>query len=120
MVTEHIRLLVDIEIHDGKFAEFEAIVKQMAAVSETEPGTLGYHFLLSSDRKHCRLIEGYTNAAAITAHFNGPAVQQWVPKMLEVSSPRRMEIYGDPGSQVAALASGFGATIFASWQGFDR
>jgi quinol monooxygenase YgiN len=120
MVTNRIRLLVDLEIHDGKFAEFEAIVKQMAAVSEQEPGTLGYHFLLHADRKHCRLIEGYTDAAAITAHFNGPAVQQWVPKMLEVSSPTCMEIYGNPGPHVAAIAAAFGATIFTSWQGFDR
>ena len=120
MVTEHIRMLVDIEIHEGKFAEFEAIVKQMAAVSKTEPGTMGYHFPLSPDSKHCRLIEGYTDVAAITAHFNGPAVTQLVPRMIEVSSPICMEIFGDPGPQVAAMASAFGATIFTSWQGFDR
>jgi quinol monooxygenase YgiN len=120
MVTERIRLLVDIEIHEGKFAEFEAIVKQMSAVSEKEAGTLGYHFFLSADRKRCRLVEGYADSAAITAHFNGPAVQQFVPQMVQVSSPVRMEVYGDPGPQVAAMASAFGAEIFAAWEGFDR
>jgi quinol monooxygenase YgiN len=96
MVTEYIRLLVDIEIHEGKFAEFEAIVKQMAAVSKTEPGTMGYHFLLSPDRQHCRLVEGYKDAAAITAHFNGPAVTQLGPRMIEVSSPICMESMAIP------------------------
>ena len=120
MATDRIRLLVDIEIHEGKFAEFEATVKQMAAVSEQEPGTLGYHFFLSSDRKRCRLVEGYTDQAAITAHFNGPAVQQFVPQMIQVSTPVRMEIYGYPGMHVTALAAAFGAEVFTAWEGFDR
>ncbi len=119
MSTSRIRLLVDINIHDGKFAEFEAIAKQMVAVSEKEPGTLAYHFVLSADRKRCRLVEGYTNAAAITSHFNGPAVQQFVPQMMQVATPTRMEIYGDPGPQVSAMATAFGAEVFTSWEGFD-
>jgi quinol monooxygenase YgiN len=120
MNTGRIRLLVDIEIHEGKFADFEAIAKQMAAVSEREPGTLGYHFVLSADRRRCRLVEGYADQAAITAHFNGPAVQELVPKMVQVASPTRMEIYGDPGPQVAVMAAGFGAVVYTAWVGFDR
>ena len=120
MSTGRVRLLVDLNIHEGKFAEFEAIAKRMAAVSEAEPGTLGYHFYLSADRTRCRLVEGYTDAASITAHFNGPAVQQFVPQMLQVASPVRMEIYGDPGPQVTAMVAAFGAEIFSAWEGFDR
>jgi quinol monooxygenase YgiN len=120
MATDRIRLLVDLNIHEGKLAEVEAIARQMVAVSESEPGTLGYHFLLSADRTRCRLIEGYTNADAITAHFNGPAVRELVPQLAQVATPARMEIYGEPGPQVAALAAAFGAETFTSWCGFDR
>ena len=120
MSTGRVRLLVDINIHEGKFAEVESLARQMVAVSESEPGTLGYHFLLSADRTRCRLVEGYTDAGAITAHFNGPAVQNYVPQLLQVATPTRMEIYGDPGPQVAAMAAAFGAEIFTSWSGFDR
>jgi quinol monooxygenase YgiN len=120
MPTQRVRLLVDIDIHAGKFAEFEAIAKQMADVSEKEPGTLGYHFVLSADRTRCRLVEGYVDAAAMTAHFNGPAVQQFVPQMVQVATPVRMEIYGDPGPTVAAMAGALGAEIFTAWEGFDR
>lgn len=120
METSRVRLLVDINIHDGKLDEFEQIAQQMVAISEQESGTLGYHFVLSADRKTCRLVEGYADAAAITAHFNGPAVQQFVPQMLQVATPTRMEIYGDPGPQVAAMAGAFGAQIFTSYLGFDR
>jgi len=120
MSTGRIWLLVDINIHDGKFAEFEAIVKQMVAVSERELGTLAYRFFLSSDRKRCRLVEGYTDVAAITAHFMGAAVQQFVPQMMQSASPTRMEFYGDPGQQVAAMAAPFAAEVFTAWEGFDR
>ena len=105
MATDRIRLQVDLDIHEGKLAEVEAIVRQMVAVSESEPGTLGYHFLLSADRTRCRLVEGYENAEAITAHFNGPAVRELVPQLVQVASPARMEVYGEPGPQVAALAA---------------
>ena len=120
MFTGRVRLLVDINVHEMKFAEFESLARQMVAVSENEPGTLGYHFLLSADRTRCRLVEGYTDADAITAHFNGPAVQNYVAQLLQVATLTRMEIYGDPGSQVAAMAAASGAEIFTSWLGFDR
>lgn len=120
MSTNRIRLLVDIDIHDGKFAEFEAIVREMAAASAREPGTIAYHFVLDADRKRCRLIEGYTDQAAIAAHFDGPAVQEWLPKMTQVATPKRLEIYGDPGPKVTAMAAAIGATLYSDWQGFDR
>ena len=111
---------MDIEIHEGKSAEFEALAKKMVAVSEQEPGTLAYHFVLSADRKRARLSEGYTDVAAITVHFMGPAVQQLVPQLMLVATPTRMEIYGDPGPQVSAMAGGLGAVVFTAWEGFDR
>ena len=120
MSTTRIRVVVDLDIYDGKLAEFEAIAKQMVAESEQEPGTIGFHFVLSADRTRCRLVEGYVDAAAITAHFNGPAVQQFVPQMLQVATPTRMEIYGDPGPQVTATAAAFGAEVFSAWEGFDQ
>jgi len=120
MNTDRIRVLVDININEGKLADFESIALQMVAVSEKEPGTLAYHFLLSADRTRCRLLEGYSDVAAITAHFKGPAVQQFVPQLMKVANPVLMEIYGDPGPEVTTMAAAFNAVVFTSWRGFDR
>ena len=120
MSTSRIRIVIDFDIYDGKFAEFEAIAKQMVAESEQEPGTLGYHFVLSADRKRCRLIEGYADQAAITAHFEAPFVHQHIQDLIQVSLPSRMEVYGDPGPKVAAMANTFAVEIYTSWEGFDR
>ncbi len=120
MSTGRIRLLVELEVNEGKLAEFEDIAQQMVAVSEQESGTIAYHFLLSADRKRCRLVEGYADIAAITAHFDGPAFTQFMPQLIQVATPVRTEIYGYSGPRVTALAAAFGAEVFTAWQGFDR
>jgi len=120
MSTARIRLVLELDIYDGKFAKVEAIAKQMVAESEQEPGTLGYHFLLSADRTRCRLVEGYADQAAITAHFEGPTVHQHIQQITQVAVPTRMEIYGDPGPKVAAMAATFAVEIFDAWEGFER
>jgi len=120
MPTERIRLLVELEIQDGKFAEFEAVAKQLVAVSEQEPGTLNFKFYLSGDSRRARLVEGYADQAAITAHFQGAAVQQFVPQLLQFCTSTRLEFYGDPGPVVTSMASGLGAQVFSAWEGFDR
>ena len=118
--TTRIRVVVDLEIYDGKLAELEAIAKQMVAESQQEPGTLGFQFLLSADRTRCRLVEGYADQAAIAAHFGAPAVHQHIQQIIQVALPTRMEIYGDPGPMVAGMAADFAVEIFTAWEGFDR
>ncbi len=118
--TSKIQLFLAMDIHQGKLSDFEAIAKQMVDASKKEPGTLCYSFFLSPDHKHCRLIEAYSDVSAITAHFKGPAVQQFVPQLLRVASLNLLEIYGDPGSEVTAMAAQFKPLTFRSWHGFER
>ena len=121
MSTTRIRIFIDFEIYEGKFDEFQAIAKQMAEQFEQEPGTLAYHFVLSADRKRCRLLQGYADQAAITAHWiDGPTVHRNIFQFNQVALPTRVEVYGDPGPKVAALAAEFGVEIFTGWVGFDR
>jgi quinol monooxygenase YgiN len=88
--------------------------------TKSEPGTLGYEGFVSGDGLRFRLVETYVDAKALEAHFMGPAVQQLVPKLAAVSTVDSFEVYGDPGPNVAAMASGFGATIYQYWMGIDR
>jgi quinol monooxygenase YgiN len=74
MNSRRVRLVLALDIREGKFSEFQKIVEQMVAGTEKEAGILTYVFLLSADRKHCRLIEAYEDVSAITVHFDGAAV----------------------------------------------
>lgn len=120
MKDETVRFTVALAITEGKLEAFEAVVQAMVAGSQQEAGTLVYEFCLSSDRKRCRLIEKYVDAAAVLTHLTGPVVQDLVPKILAVATMSGFEVYGDPGPKAAEMLAGVGAEIFVPWRGFSR
>jgi quinol monooxygenase YgiN len=111
---------VGFSIHPGKLETFERIAEEMRAGTEKETGTHNYEWFFSKDRTRCRLFEAYADANAVLAHLEGPAVQELVPKLLEVSSVSNFEIYGDPGSKSAEIVTPLGAEIFNFWRGLTR
>jgi quinol monooxygenase YgiN len=120
MLKKIVRLSVEATIHEGAQEAFEAAAKAMTTASETEPGTLGYEWFFSADRKQCRLLETYADADAVQAHFTGPVVLELVPKIMPLCTMDRFEVYGDPGPQVTAMLGAFGARIFNYWAGLNR
>jgi quinol monooxygenase YgiN len=119
-MSKTVRFAVNLTIHEGKFDEFTGIAQAMIASTRKEPGALGYDWYFSSDRKRCRLLETYTDAAAVQAHIAGHAVQDLVPKMLEVSTIAGFEVFGDPGPEAAKILTGLGAEIFPLWRGLEQ
>jgi quinol monooxygenase YgiN len=113
-----VRFTVSLSIAEGKLEAFETIAEAMLAATRREPGALGYDWCLSSDRRHCRLLETYANAEAVLAHLTGPVVQEHVPKLLAVATLNSFEVYGDPGPKASAMLAGFGAVIFPHWHIF--
>ena len=120
MAEKIVRFTVDLAINEGKFNEFESIAQEMIAGSRKEPGTLGYDFFLSRDRKRCRLLETYADASAVLAHMTGPVVQQLVPKAVQTASITGFEVYGDPGPAATKMLMGFGAQVFDPWHLLGR
>ena len=118
--TQTVHLIVELTIYEEKFGAFEGIAQEMVAASQNEPGTLGYDWYLSSDRRSSRLTETYKDADALVTHFKGPAVQQLVPRLLEHSRLERFEVYGDPGPEATDMLKGFGAEVFQPWHLFSR
>ena len=117
MSKQMVGLVVELTIHEGKLDNLEALAQEMIAGSRKEPGTLGYEWYLSGDRQSCRLVESYSDADAVLAHFTGPVVQVMVPKLLEVASLTGFEVHGDPGAKATEMLAGFGAKIFLPWHG---
>jgi quinol monooxygenase YgiN len=113
MAAPTVHFVVSLIIHDGKLAIFEETAKTMIAGTKKEPGSRGYEWYLSSDRKSCRLLETYADAEAALAHCTGPVVRELVPKLLESATVSSFEVYGNIGPQVTAMLAGFGASFFA-------
>jgi quinol monooxygenase YgiN len=120
MLEKIVRLTVSFTVNEGQSAAFHEIATWMTEASNKEPGTLGYEWFADLDGKHFRLVETYSDAAAVEAHFAGPAVQELVPKIVTVSQVGTFEFYGDPGPIVVEIAKGMGAVFFAYKFGLDR
>ena len=120
MEKQVVRLTVNLVVNDGQLEAFKSIAQSMTSVSQAEPGTLGYEWFVSRDGKQFRLIETYTDAHAVEAHFIGPVVQELVPELAAVSSVDGCEVYGDPGPKVMEMATGLGAVIYQYWVGLNR
>lgn len=120
MSKEIVRFTVDLSIHEGKLDEFESIARTMIAQTQNEPGALHYDWCFSTDHRRCRILETYRDADAVLAHMIGSVVQAGVPKILEVCSISRFEVYGDPGPKAAQMLANVGAEIFDIWEGINR
>ncbi len=120
MSNNTVRFTVELTIHEGKLNEFEEVIRTMVERSQSEPGTLGYDFFLSDDRRRCRLLETYADGDAVVTHLAGPVVQEFVPKMLETAGLNRFEVYGDPGPKAAQTLKQMGAETFNPWHKLNR
>ncbi|HMG84560.1 MAG TPA: putative quinol monooxygenase [Terracidiphilus sp.] len=90
MIGKVVRLAVSLTINEGQTEAFNSIAKAMTEGSKSEPGTLGYEWFADVGSKRFTLLETYVDAAAVEAHFMGPVVQQWVPKLAAVCSVNRI------------------------------
>jgi len=120
MVMHTVHVAVDLTVHEGKLDAFEGIARAMVASSQKEPGTLGYEWFLSADRRRCRLVETYKDANAVLAHLNGPVVEELLPKLLGTASVAGSEVYGNPGPKATERLAAFGAEIFEFQYGLNR
>jgi quinol monooxygenase YgiN len=120
MIEQTVRIAVDMTVNQGQLDAFKNVAAQLTEYSKDEPGTLGYEWFAGGDGKSFRLVETYANPDAVDAHFNGPAVQVGVPRLLAVCMVDRFEIFGDPGPTVSQTAKGMGAVIFPYFLGLAR
>ena len=119
MAKTTVRFVVSLTIKDGQFDAFDAVAKEMTALTQMEPGTLAYDWYLSPDRTQCRLYESYVDGSAALAHMAGRVVQELVPKLLGFSAITLFEVYGDTGASTEMLTKA-GATIYQPWHAIGR
>jgi quinol monooxygenase YgiN len=117
MNSQRVHFVVELDIHQGKFDDFAATVRAMAAGTAKEPGALEYEFFLSKDNSRCRLVEIYADADAVQAHLASAVVHELVPKLLQLATLTRFEVYGVPDEAAVARLTLIGAEIYRHWHG---
>jgi quinol monooxygenase YgiN len=120
MLEQVVRLAVTITVKDGQAEAFKSIAARLVADSLKEPGTLGYEWFADANGKTFYLLETYVDAAALEAHFDGPAVREGVPQLAAICRVDRFDIFGTPTAKVAEMAGGFGAVVRPFFMGLGR
>ncbi len=120
MTKPGVYFIVDLAIAESQLDAFQAIAEEMVQVTKQESGALGYEFYLDPDQGQCRLIEVYADSDAVVAHVKGRAVQELVPKLLELSTMTGFSVYGDLSPEAANMLTQVGAKLFKTWRGFNR
>ena len=119
-MTGHVYWIFDLEIRDGAYDKFEALMGEMiAATKADEPGALNYEWSVSEDKKTCHILERFENSDAALIHM-GNFGSKFAARFMDVLIPRKMTVYGDPSEKVMKGLSRMGAVQMPSVGGFSR
>jgi quinol monooxygenase YgiN len=121
MKQNQIEFRVEFTIQEGKTEEYKKLVQEMSRLVEgKEPDTMRYQFYLDSSETKCIVYETYANSDAVFAHNNGVASQTILPKIFNVSSISKFEVYGNPSEELQNVLTSFNPETYSLFTGFSR
>ena len=121
MNQNQIHFRAEFAIKEGKIEEYKKLIQDMSSVVEAnEPDTIDYQFYLNRDETKCIVHETYANSEAVLTHNNGVASQTILPKIFNVSTISRFDVYGNPSEELQKVLASFGAQIYNLFAGFSR
>lgn len=119
-MTQPISWTLDADLQPGRQADFTRLMNEMvAAVEAKEPGALFYEWNTAAEGTQVQIYERYRDSAAVLehlAHFN----DQFAARFLEILTPTRFVIYGDPNETVRDALAPFTPTYMQFAAGFAR
>jgi quinol monooxygenase YgiN len=118
-MENHVSWVIELDVKDGAFDTFRALMEEMVAGTSTEPATLAYEWYVSDDQKVVHIFEKYADSDAMIAHVSG-FLEKWAGRFMESVDPTRFVVYGDPSPAARELLAGFGPVYLGPWSGFSR
>lgn len=105
-------------IEPSNFPAFEALVAKIVEATRLEADTLTYEYVVNADKTAIHIIERYRIQGVL------PHVEQtfspFAETFLSLVTIENVFVYGDPTPEIRAKLDAFGATYFASMNGFTR
>jgi quinol monooxygenase YgiN len=121
MKNNRIHIGAQFIVKEGKIDEFKKLIKDMGRMVEAnEPDTIGYEFYLNSDETKCIVHETYVNSEAALAHASSIASQTILPKIFNVASVSRFDVYGSPSKELQKMLTSINPQTYNLFTGFSR
>ena len=118
-MPDTISWMLQLNVRDGQLDNLRALMPEMVASTQEEPGTLGYEWFLSADGKTCHLYERYADNAAALVHA-GNFGANFAERFFGCLEPTSFCLYGEPSAELKAALDGFGVEYFPWFGGFHR
>ncbi len=114
-----VSLTLQVTVNDGKADEAKALMTELVAVSQAEPGTTDYDWYVGDDGKTVHIFERYTDSDAALAHLGGFGAN-FAERFMGCFTPTSVCAYGNASDAVRGALKAFGTQHFSSYGGFQR
>lgn len=89
-------------------------------VEASEPNTIDYEFYLNSTETKCIVHETFANSKAALTHVSSIASQTLLPKVFNVASISRFDVYGSPSKELQRMLTSINPQTYNIFTGFSR
>lgn len=111
MMTQPIGWTVQFKIKPGKTDAFGKTVKELVEVLHAqESGTVMSQWFLSENGSTCHVHVWCAGQEELIAHAQGIGPQKYLPRLLEVATIERFDVFGTPNPQLAKILKAFPVT----------
>jgi quinol monooxygenase YgiN len=118
-MSDHVCWMLQMTIAPGKIAELQALMAEMVASTEQEPGTLDYEWHISEDGGTLHLFERYRDSEAALAHM-GTFGSKFAGRFFSLLTPTAFTLYGPASQAVRDGLAPMGAVHMPRAAGFSR
>jgi quinol monooxygenase YgiN len=118
-MSDVISWVLVLTVKDGELDTFQALIPDMVAAAEGEPGTIGYEWFISADRGSIHVHESFTNSDAALAHLGGFGAG-FAERFFASVDAAGMYVYGSPSQALVDGLTPMGAEFFGPDGGYSR
>lgn len=117
-MSSHVSNFFTLSLDPEDFPAFEALVAEIVAATQQEPGTLIYEYSVNADRTVAHILERYS-ADAVVSHVDN-TFAPFAERFLGLVKITGLVVYGKPDAEVRKRLDPFGAVYMESFGGFSR
>ncbi len=118
-MSDAVSWVLMVNVKDGQLDVFRALMDEMVAATQAEPGTIMYEWFVSDDGGTVHVYERYADSDATLAHL-GSFGANYAERFFAAADATGFYVYGNPSAAAREALAGVGAEFLGPFGGFAR
>ena len=118
-IPSEVAWLFELELLPGQLGAMEALVPEIAASTEKEPGARAYQVFINTEGTGLCVYERYADSEAALVHM-GNFGERFGSRFMPMVKPLRFTVLGSPSEQLMEAIAPLGATVNPQLSGFVK